>query len=148
MDTAILVPAVSVAGAIVGALITGFVTRRKDISESAIQALTILVEKQESQINRLDERLDKLEAQYSEEEERHRETKRKKRLQQERYSVAISFVGALLSAAKVLFHRLDMEGVVHANLIPIPELIATDVYQQFPELAETGIPVAEGISTT
>lgn len=102
--------------AVFGAVLGGKVTRKRDAGETALKALGMLVEKQESSISKLEKRVDAMEAL----ENRHRRLS-------EKYSVAIAYILTMWTSWRGLKVRLTAHGFAHGEPPPIPEIIAVDM---------------------
>ena len=113
--------------AIATGVITALVTRKRDVSETALKALTILVEKQETRADKLEgkvkaqeERLDALDAEITGLQTRHRKLS-------EKYSVSVTYIVSLWTTWFGLRSRLRQAGIPHGEPPPIPEIIAVDM---------------------
>jgi hypothetical protein len=122
---AIAVAVITATSALLGALITALVTRRKD---SATMALEIAKEAR-ADVVALRERLATVEEKLGIESESHAKTKRKLHLLEEKYSAAIAFIISLLTLWEGLKTRLKRIGFEHGEPPSLPELVAEDYYK-------------------
>ena len=118
-NPAVWVAAITVIGGIAGGLITAAVTRKKDASETALDALTLLVKTQSEDNLQINERLRRVEAEVE-------SLKRDNRLIKEKYSVAITYAHVLRTRGAALLELLDTSGIPHGPIPEVPELIAAD----------------------
>ena len=127
-NPAVWVAAITVIGGIAGGLITAAVTRKKDASETALDALTLLVKTQSEDNLQINERLRRVEAEVE-------SLKRDNRLIKEKYSVAITYAHVLRTRGAPLLDLLDSAGIPHGPIPEVPALIAAD----FMRAADTSI---------
>lgn len=123
----VLAALVGALAALGGSIATAIVTRKRDVGETALKALTILVEKQEKTVTRLETkvneqavRLDSLDTEIESQRKRHR-------VLSEKYSVSLTYILSLWTSWAGLRVRLRQVGFVHGEPPPIPEIIAVDM---------------------
>ena len=118
-NPAVWVSVITVIGGIAGGLITAAVTRKKDASETALDALTLLVKTQSEDNLQINESLRRVESEVE-------TLKKDNRLIKEKYSVALTYAHVLRTRGFPLLQILDVNGVSHGPMPEVPELISVD----------------------
>ena len=127
MNPVVLAALVGAFAALAASLATATVTRKKDVGDTALRTLSLLVEKQEGDIAKLEGRVEtqtkRLDAFDDEMENLHK----KHRKLGEKYSTSLTYILALRTAWGGLKVRLEQAKFPHGDIPPIPEVIAVDM---------------------
>lgn len=110
-------------GALLASALTALVTNRKNAADIALE----MVREERIKREKLEERLDKLEARLDAEQAAHEETSRGKRKVTEKYHVLITAYLSLRAQALVFFAHLDANGVAHGDLPDVPAILKDDL---------------------